>query len=40
MAHVLIVDDQPYVREFLSEELAHDGYRTEAFGDPGAIWGN
>ncbi|MBW1803049.1 MAG: response regulator [Deltaproteobacteria bacterium] len=40
MAHVLIVDDQPYVREFLSEELAHDGYRTETIGDPDLIWGN
>ena len=40
MAHVLIVDDQPYVREFLSEELAHDGYRTEAIGDPDSIWGH
>jgi len=40
MAHVLIVDDQPYVREFLSEELAHDGYRTETIGDPDSIWGN
>ena len=39
MAHVLIVDDQPYVREFLSEELAHDGYRTETIGDPDSIWG-
>ena len=38
MAHVLIVDDQPYVREFLSEELAHDGYRTETIGDPDSIW--
>ncbi len=40
MAHVLIVDDQPYVREFLSEELAHDGYRTETIGDPDSIWGH
>ena len=40
MAHVLIVDDQPYVREFLSEELAHDGYRTETIGNPDSIWGH
>ena len=40
MAHVLIVDDQPYVREFLSEELTHDGYRTETIADPDSIWGH
>ena len=40
MAQVLIIDDQPYVREFLSEELAHDGYRTKTIGDPDSIWGH
>ena len=40
MAHVLIVDDQPYVRKFLSEELARDGYGTETTGDPDSIWGH
>lgn len=40
MAQILIVDDQPYVREFLSEELAHDGYRTKTIGDPDSIWGH
>lgn len=38
MAHVLIVDDQPSVRKFLSEELAHDGYSIESIGDPDSIW--
>ena len=38
MANILIVDDQPYVREFLSEELAHEGYRIESVGDAQSIW--
>ena len=33
MANILIVDDQPCVREFLSEELISEGYRVAAAGD-------
>jgi CheY-like chemotaxis protein len=33
MANILIVDDQPCVRELLSEELISDGYRVAAAGD-------
>ena len=40
MANILIVDDQPYVRELLSEELAHEGYRIESVGDAQSIWGH
>jgi two-component system response regulator (stage 0 sporulation protein F) len=39
MKNILIVDDQPYVREFLSEELAQAGYRTTSIGDAESIWG-
>ena len=28
MANILIVDDEPYVREMLSEALTRDGHRT------------
>jgi DNA-binding NtrC family response regulator len=33
MANILIVDDQSWVRELLSEELISDGYRVAAAGD-------
>jgi len=33
MAKILIIDDQPYVRELLSEELADEGYRVASAGD-------
>lgn len=33
MANILIVDDQPCVRELLSEELISEGYRVAAVGD-------
>ena len=39
MTSILIVDDQPYVREFLSEELTQEGYRTTSIGDAESIWG-
>lgn len=32
MAKILIVDDQPCVRELLSEELAHEGYQVHSVG--------
>jgi two-component system, response regulator, stage 0 sporulation protein F len=38
MVHILIVDDQPSVRKFLSEELEHDGYWIESVGDSDSIW--
>jgi len=31
--NVLIVDDQQYVREMLSEELANEGYGVASVGD-------
>jgi two-component system response regulator (stage 0 sporulation protein F) len=40
MANILIVDDQSYVRELLSEELAHEGYRVACVGDSTSIWGH
>jgi hypothetical protein len=30
-ARILVVDDQAYVREFLSEELGQDGYVVKSF---------
>ncbi|MCD6138761.1 MAG: response regulator [Deltaproteobacteria bacterium] len=33
MAKILIIDDQPYVRELLSEELTDEGYRVASAGD-------
>jgi DNA-binding response OmpR family regulator len=32
-ANILIVDDQPHVRQFLSEELIYEGYRVATAGD-------
>lgn len=37
MANILIVDDQPCVRELLSEELILEGYRVHAAGDAESI---
>jgi DNA-binding response OmpR family regulator len=39
MANILIIDDQVHVREFLSEELVHGGYRVASVGDAESIWG-
>ena len=33
MAKILIIDDQPYVRELLSEELTDEGHRVTSAGD-------
>ena len=33
MDKILVVDDQPYVRELLSEEFISEGYRVTAAGD-------
>ena len=38
MPNILIVDDQACVRKFLSEELAHEGYRVASVGDVQSIW--
>jgi DNA-binding response OmpR family regulator len=37
MAHILIVDDQPHVRELLSEELADEGFRVSSVGDAESV---
>lgn len=39
MANILIIDDQVHVREFLSEELVHEGYQVASVGDAESIWG-
>lgn len=38
MKNILIVDDQEFVREFLSEELAHEGYGVSSVGDTESTW--
>jgi len=40
MSSILIVDDQPHVRELLSEILAHEGYQVASVGDVQSIWGH
>ncbi len=40
MANILIVDDQPYVRELLSEILTHEGYQVASVGDVQSMWRN
>jgi len=40
MANILIVDDQPYFRELLSEELIHEGYQVSSIGDAESIHGH
>ena len=37
-ARILVVDDQAYVSEFLSEELGQDGYSVASAGDAESIW--
>jgi CheY-like chemotaxis protein len=37
-ARILVVDDQAYVRELLSEELGRDGYSVASAGDVESIW--
>lgn len=37
-ARILVVDDQAYVREFLSEELGRDGCSVASAGDAESIW--
>ncbi|MBW2175242.1 MAG: response regulator [Deltaproteobacteria bacterium] len=38
MANILIVDDQPCVRQLLSEELICDGYRVAGADDVESVW--
>ena len=38
MANILVVDDQPCVRELLSEELAQEGHRVSSVSDAKLIW--
>ena len=38
MKSILIVDDQPYVRELLSEMLTREGYRVASIGDIQSMW--
>ena len=33
MPNILIVDDQPCIRELISEELIYEGYEVESVGD-------
>ena len=33
MSHILIVDDQPYLKELFSEELMEEGYRVVSVSD-------
>ena len=40
MSSILIVDDQPHVRELLSEILADEGYQVASVGDVQSIWGH
>ena len=38
MANILVVDDQPCVRELISEELAQEGHRVSSVSDAKLIW--
>ena len=38
MSSILIVDDQPHVRELLSEILTHEGYQVASVGDVQSMW--
>ena len=40
MESILIVDEQEFVREFLLEELACEGYRVSSVGDAESVWGH
>lgn len=37
MPNILIVDDQPCIRELLSEELAIEGYKVHSIGDARSV---
>ncbi len=38
MKTILIIDDQPCIRELISEELSIRGYRTYGIGDAESAW--
>ena len=38
MENILIVDDQPCIRELVSEELTHEGYSVEGVGNAESLW--
>jgi DNA-binding response OmpR family regulator len=37
MPNILVIDDQPCVRELISQELMHDGYQVEGFADAESV---
>ena len=37
MPNILIVDNQPCVRELISQELMHDGHQVEGFADAESV---
>jgi DNA-binding response OmpR family regulator len=37
MPNILIIDDQPCVRELISRELMHDGHQVEGFADAESV---
>jgi CheY-like chemotaxis protein len=37
MAHILIVDDQPSVRQLLTAQLTLDGHHVTTMGDSGFV---
>jgi CheY-like chemotaxis protein len=37
MPSILIIDDQPWVQEFLIEELTGEGYQVVAMGDAKSV---
>ena len=39
MANILIVDDQPHLRELFAEELMDEGYRIESVSDAVSVRG-
>ena len=40
MASILIADDQACIRQFLSEELTHEGCHVETAGDAESVSGH
>jgi CheY-like chemotaxis protein len=38
MSTILIVDDQPYLRELFSEELMDEGYSVASVPDADSVW--
>jgi CheY-like chemotaxis protein len=38
VVNILVVDDQPYVGEILTEEFSHEGYRFSSVSDVNEVW--